>query len=367
MTAIADAGALTLGTATSGGTQTVTAYGALTFTQLTTTGTASDPGDVVLSARAAGVNGGSISAAGLVSINGVGITFDTIGARAGVNLNSSADISGNAITTQGNIDIAAAGTTYLNGLSGAVVSLATPGSLTVNDLTVIAGIDLAATNVVVGALHQASGAPGELALELTGFQGSVGHSAALTIDAPNGIYIPRLAETTVNIGTNAQQITIADALLTGTMRITTATSNLWFNDVSSQPVLGNDVQFFRLGDEFYLSQNGISTTTNATVVSYGSNAIIHEDVNGIIFNGASLVRDIDRQGRVGDDNLMPALDDGDDSGSTLWHFPVLAYERHLAALRKQVLTPLSGPAVNMEGRSASDAAFKILFSRRPHP
>ena len=46
-----------------------------------------------------------------------------------------------------------------------------------------------------------------------------------------------------------------DPTITKSMLLTTPDQVLWFNDVSSQPVLGNNVQFYQPDDEFYLQVN----------------------------------------------------------------------------------------------------------------
>ncbi len=358
--ATASTGAITIGTAMSGGTQTLRANADLAFGQLTTLGDPGDRGDVILVSSAGAVRGGSIDANGSVSASGLGIDFNVIDARAGVTLASSAEIIGTALATQGSAGLSAATTIAIGNITAASLAMSTPGAIGVGDMTIATEVDLAAQNITVGELRQAAGVPGPLTLSLTGYAGGIGQTADLAIDAPGGLLLSRLSENTVSISTTARQVTIADALLTGTMRLVTPTSNLWFNDVSSRPVLGNDVQFYQPDDRFYLLQSGTDTITNSYIVQYGAGAAIHENVNGVIFNGASLVRDIDRQGRVGDDGLVSAFDDD----ATLWHFPVEAFDRHLARVRTQVLSPPDGaPALNLQtGRSAAEG-FKIVFKK----
>ena len=358
--ATASTGGITFGTATSGGTQILRANADLDFGQLTTLGGPGDRGDVTLVSYAGAVRGGSIAANGSVFASGVGIDFDVIDAVAGVTLISSADIAGTALSTQGTAVIEAATTVAIGNINAASLAMSTPGAIAIGEMTIATAVDLAAQNITVGELRQAAGVPGPLMLSLTGYAGGIGQTADLAIDAPNGLFVSQLSENTVSISTTARQVTIADALLTGTMRLVTPTSNLWFNDVSSGPVLGNDVQFYRPDDRFYLLQSGTDTITNSYIVQYDSGPAIHEDVNGVIYNGASLVRDIDRQGRVGDDGLFPAFDDD----AALWHFPVEAFDRHLAHIRTQVLAPVNGaPALNLQqGRSAAEG-FKIVFKR----
>ena len=366
LAATAQVGGIAFGTATSGGSQTLTAYKGITFSQLTASGTANDPGGVTLTAITGPVRGGSLDANGSVAINGVGIDFDTLRAVAGATLMSAAEIQGQTLTTRGVAVLDAATTLGIGTLQAASVSLSAAASIAMTGIIVDTSIDFATQNLTVGDLRQAAGATGPLYVTLTGYAGGIGRNAILTIDAPNGLVIPILREDPVTITTTARQVTIDDALLTGTMQLTTPTSNLWFNDVSSRPVNGNDVQFFAQNDRFYLVQDGNGTITNSYIVQYDSNAVIREDVNGAIYNGPSLVRDIDRQGRVGQDDLIPSFDDGPQS--TLWHFPADGFDRHLARLRKQVLGPVNGtPAVNLGGSEASAAGFTAVFRRQVSP
>ena len=79
--ATATAGAIALGSATSGGTQTIEANKDLSFALLTTKGTATDPGDVILKSFAGAVRGGSIDANGSVAANAASASISTRSTR----------------------------------------------------------------------------------------------------------------------------------------------------------------------------------------------------------------------------------------------------------------------------------------------
>ncbi|WP_210254969.1 hypothetical protein, partial [Methylocapsa sp. S129] len=309
------------------GTETIEAYNDLSFALLTTKGTATDPGDVILKSFVGAVRGGSIDAHGSVTANAVGIDFDQINANGDLNLNSSADIAGNGFTAVGAVAINAAGVVKFRSVSGAAISLSTKGDMTINNLQVATAVDIAANNLSIGLLSQTPGAPGPLELTITGFGGAVGNSANLTVDAPNGLYVPILREATAVITTDALQISMVDPTITKSMLLTTPDQVLWFNDVSSQPVLGNNVQFYQPDDEFYLQVNNRFVKTDSYIVQYDASAQVQQEFDGALINGPSFVRDFDRMGWLGDSEQLFVEGGADNQNG--WQFPVEAFDLHL--------------------------------------
>ncbi len=273
------------------------------------------------------MRGGSIDAHGSVTANAVGIDFDQINANGDLNLNSSADIAGNGFTAVGAVAINAAGVVKFRSVSGAAISLSTKGDMTINNLQVATAVDIAANNLSIGLLSQTPGAPGPLELTITGFGGAVGNSANLTVDAPNGLYVPILREATAVITTDALQISMVDPTITKSMLLTTPDQVLWFNDVSSQPVLGNNVQFYQPDDEFYLQVNNRFVKTDSYIVQYDASAQVQQEFDGALINGPSFVRDFDRMGWLGDSEQLFVEGGADNQNG--WQFPVEAFDLHL--------------------------------------
>ena len=108
--AIDAATTLTVGTATSGGTQTLTAEGDLTFTRLTTAGIPGDAGDVDLTSVTGLVQGGDTSAHGAVTIHGRTVALDDIDATLGpVAIVSATTLTGHVLTSGGSASLTAGG------------------------------------------------------------------------------------------------------------------------------------------------------------------------------------------------------------------------------------------------------------------
>ncbi len=194
----AKGGAIDFGSATSGGTQTLTAQGDIVFSNLTTTGIASDPGDVDLTASAGAVRGGTIDAHGSSTIGAAGIFFDEINVLDNLTLTSSADIAGQSFSANGSVAIDATGTVSLTSAHGADLNFSTSGSITMNNLTVSTAVNFGAANLNIGVLSQAPGAAGPLTVSITGDNGGgVGNSASRGDDqrAERPQLIPFLRET----------------------------------------------------------------------------------------------------------------------------------------------------------------------------
>lgn len=94
-----------LGTATSGGAQTLEASGALSFTQLTTNGTANDNGNMSVTSDHAAITGGSVSAHGTASFvaDGANGAISVVNATSGgaQSLHAANDVSFQTLTTTG--------------------------------------------------------------------------------------------------------------------------------------------------------------------------------------------------------------------------------------------------------------------------
>ncbi len=352
-------GALTLGTATSGGTQYLSAANDITFAHLTTTGVPGDEGDIALVAGGA-ILGGDVNANGLLFANANGMTFGDVVANVSITLDSSSTIAGNDFTTLGVADMNAAGAMKLGNLSSSTLSLSSPSSLILNNLSVQTGANFAVNDLQIGVLRQNPNATGPLAIDLTGYKGGVGDSATIgTIDAPNGVLIPELWEGDTTIATNASLVTIESAVVTRTLDLTTASDKIWVNDQTSAPRNGFDVQLFQPGYAFYLTQNGTFTTTNAFVVQYDDNSAIVDQLSGNIDLGASFARDFNRQGWLGDSEML-SVEGGSQTG---WQFPVEAFDLHLQNLFGQPIS-LEQPGQPAVSIGDSDAPTELVSDGR---
>jgi len=362
-------GAIILGTTQSGGTQNLSAAGDITFVKLVATGIPGDAGDIDIAAGGA-IHGGDVDANGALNASADGMTFGDIDANAGVSLDSLGAITAGNVTTLGSFEIDADGAITLGNISAPNLIFSNPGSLTFGDLTVSTSISFAASDIHIGLLRQSPGATGPLDVSLTGYEGGIGNSATLTIDAPNGVLIPELRERDATISTNASVVTIDKALIAHTLDLTTAWDNIWVDDQSASPKNGVDVDLFQPGGSFYLTQNATLTTTNAFVVQYGDNSAIVDQLFGGSYLGASFVRDFDRQGWSGDGQML-SIEGGADNQDS-WQFPIEAFDLHLQRLfgEGKTLAQPGQPAVNMGDMGAETElvgdglGFTIVVKRR---
>ncbi len=97
--ATANGGSLTVGTATSGGTQTLWAQDEVEYTSLTTTGLAGDAGDIAVTSQKGLVDGSSITASGAATVKGVDLALDQVTAGAAADLEASKTIAGTNLQT----------------------------------------------------------------------------------------------------------------------------------------------------------------------------------------------------------------------------------------------------------------------------
>jgi len=337
--------------------------------KLVATGIPGDAGDIDIAAGGA-IHGGDVDANGALNASADGMTFGDIDANAGVSLDSLGAITAGNVTTLGSFEIDADGAITLGNISAPNLIFSNPGSLTFGDLTVSTSISFAASDIHIGLLRQSPGATGPLDVSLTGYEGGIGNSATLTIDAPNGVLIPELRERDATISTNASVVTIDKALIAHTLDLTTAWDNIWVDDQSASPKNGVDVDLFQPGGSFYLTQNATLTTTNAFVVQYGDNSAIVDQLFGGSYLGASFVRDFDRQGWSGDGQML-SIEGGADNQDS-WQFPIEAFDLHLQRLfgEGKTLAQPGQPAVNMGDMGAETElvgdglGFTIVVKRR---
>lgn len=358
--ATSSGGAIVLGTATSNGTQTLKAYTDLSFTQLTTygiTGTPGDPGDVDLTATTGAIKGGSINAAGSINGFGNGITFASFTAGQDISLTSTGDITGHSLVAVGDATLTAGappgshGSITLDTITAATVTLNADGSLNITNINVAKQMALHATDINVGItqvpLPPLPGTP-PLKLDITGPGNGVANSVDLTINAPAGVVFSTLFAKTAVIDTTALNVAIQNGFVPGQMTLLTPSQLVFLNDMSPTPTSGNNIQLWQPSFAFGLNLQGNGLTTNSFVVQYQVGSNPTDVLGGLPFDGISLIRDVERDMRVGEGFTFQGIGIG--SNSALYVIG-LSPEGYLEAhkLLSSIKKPVAGPAVNLGG------------------
>ena len=199
------------------------ALGALTFTQLTTTGIPGDPANVDLTSTSGAVTGGDIDAAGGVDIHGASVALDDVTATLGpVLVASGSTLTGNSLTTGGSASLTSTGDqrwTALN-VGTTLTADSTNGALTLGTATSGGSQTLEAQGNLTFTQLTTTGIPGDPGnVDLRSFGGgiqgnSVTVNGALDADALGPISIANilaLGSIQVSSGTS---ITLGD-LMTG--------------------------------------------------------------------------------------------------------------------------------------------------------
>ncbi len=311
----ATAGAITLGTAVSGGTQTLHAVNDIVFSQLTTTGIPGDAGDLNLHSDTGSLRGGSIFAHGDTRFDVAGsVSFDRI--------------------------------------SGDSIKLTSSGDLTINWVSVVRELSLAADTINVRGEQIRSTPPVPLILNITGYNGGVAKSANVWID-PETIVINQLRVVDANVWTDAHGVSILNGYVPGQLMLTTATQQVLINNRSPAPSNWPTLQLYQPDGVFTMAQIGNANVSNAYVVSYTGNVSAtvtnygpgHSCCNEV--TGASMVRNVpaDGEGRETIETWLAKTDGGG------FYLLGLSGQARLDALLapRPVETVGSGPAVNIEG------------------
>ncbi|MET4803143.1 hypothetical protein [Bradyrhizobium sp. LB11.1] len=314
----ATAGGIILGTAISGGTQTLHARDDIVFSQLTTTGIPGDGGGIDVKSDTGKLRGGSISANGDTRFDVAGgVSFDRI--------------------------------------SGEVVKLTSSGDLTIDWVSVGKELDLAADTITVRGEQVRSNPPVPLILNITGYNGGVAKYADISID-PDTIVVNNFRVVDANFMTDAHSVTILNGYVPGQLLLTTATEQVLLNNRTPAPSNGPTLQLYQPDGVFTMSQVGNANVTNAYVVfytgdisasvsNYGSS---HACCSG--YTGASMARNIsvDGEGYESIDTWLAQKN----GGGMFYQLGLSGHARLDALLSpRPVETVGSGPAVNVEGLS----------------
>lgn len=313
----ATAGGITVGTAISGGTQTLHAVNDIVFSQLTTTGIPGDAGDLNVKSDTGSLRGGSISASG-----------DT------------------------HFDVA--GSVSLDRVSGNVIKLTSSGDLTIDWVSVVKELDLAADTINVKGEQVRSNPSVPLIMNITGHNGGVATSANISID-PDSIIINQFKVVDANFWTDAHAVAILNGYVPGQLMLTTATQQVLLNNRTPAPSNWPTLQLYQPGGVFTMSQVGNANVSNAYVVFYTGDVSATVSNYGPThtccydFTGASMVRNIPVDGE-GSENIETWLAKKD--GGTFYLLGLSGKARLDALLTpRPVETIGSGPAVNIEGLS----------------
>ncbi|AWM00458.1 leukotoxin LktA family filamentous adhesin [Bradyrhizobium amphicarpaeae] len=313
----ATTGGITVGTAISGGTQTLHALDDIVFSQLTTTGIPDDAGDLNVRSDTGSLRGGSISAHG-----------DT------------------------HFDVA--GPISLDRISGDVVKMTSSGDLTINWVSVVSELDLAADTINVRGEQVRSNPSIPLVLNITGYNGGVAKYADVWID-PDSIIVNQFRVVDANFWTDAHAVAIVNGYVPGQLMLTTATQQVLLNNRTPAPSNWPTLQLYQPGGVFTMSQTGNANVSNAYVVFYTGDVSAtvtnygptHTCCN--VFTGASMMRNISVDGE-GSESIESWLAKKD--GGTFYQLGLSGQARLDALLTpRPVETIGSGPAVNIEGLS----------------
>ncbi|QOZ76222.1 leukotoxin LktA family filamentous adhesin [Bradyrhizobium sp. CCBAU 53351] len=313
----ATTGGITVGTAISGGTQTLHAVNDIVFSQLTTTGIPGDAGDLEVKSDRGSLRGGSISANGATRFDVAGsVSFDRI--------------------------------------SGDVVKMTSSGDLTIAWVSVVRELDLAADTINVKGEQIRSNPAVPLILNITGYNGGVAKYANISID-PDSIIINQFKVVDATFWTDAPAVSILNGYVPGQLMLTTATQQVLLNNRTPAPSNWPTLQLYQPGGVFTMSQVGNANVSNAyvvfytgdisaTVTNYGPTHTCCND-----FTGASMMRNISVDGE-GKENIESWLAKKD---SGTFYLLGLSGQARLDALLtpRPVETIGSGPAVNIEGLS----------------
>ncbi|WP_298241882.1 leukotoxin LktA family filamentous adhesin [uncultured Bradyrhizobium sp.] len=313
----ATTGGITVGTAISGGTQTLHAVNDIVFSQLTTTGIPGDAGDLNATSDTGSLRGGSISA-------------------------------------HGDTHFEVAGSVSFDRISGNVVKMRSSGDLTINWVSVVSELDLAADTINVRGEQVRSNPAIPLVMNITGYNGGVAKYANVSID-PDSIIVNQFRAVDANFWTDAHTVSILNGYVPGQLMLTTATQQVLLNNRTPAPSNWPTLQLYQPGGVFTMSQAGNANVSNAyvvfytggvsaTVTNYGPNHTCCND-----FTGASMMRNIAVDGE-GKENIESWLAKKD--GGTFYLLGLSGQARLDALLAPRPVEAVgSGPAVNIEGLS----------------
>ena len=238
----------------------------------------------------------------------IAVTSATLDALTGnIDVTADADFHANLINApDGLVTIDANGNLVIDKLTARAVAFDSAGELDLPDLEIAQSASLAA-----GVLHvnitQVPPSNIPLDLTLTGHHGGVGTFADVFVDAASGVNVDSLRFVDSVLGTSGGHVSVASAFVPGSLRITSPFQTLFFNDRSPTPTPDSDVQLYQPNFAFSVLLNDFRTISDAYVVQYQIGAQVTDILDGVAYDGASLVRDSVRIFRNGDATLDEAF------------------------------------------------------------
>jgi hypothetical protein len=267
-------GAINGGSIVAAGSVTLTAAGAVVFTNINAgqgilivpsaglLANAAGTTDVSVASLTGAIHGNAITTPGSVMLDAAGaIVFTDIDAGGDANLSAGAGIDGHHLAAAGIVTIQISGGTFhIADLKATDLNLTSPGALVLDNLQIGKTVNIYAPTFDVHIVHTGSG---PLLINAAGAKRDTVVSGNLDIDSPGGVIFGHYNAVNGVITTNADMVLISNGHVTGTLKLTTLRAVVLFDNTSPTPHGGNLVQLFAPAFDFVLLQDGLTTRTNA--------------------------------------------------------------------------------------------------------
>ena len=241
--------------------------------------------DVAIAAASdvTGAGGSVLTSARDVRIDAASLAFDGAAAGRDFRADVAHDVTGNTLQSGGDLhlgaggsidvvnlragraaDLTAGGTMRVGTLRSASLSAGTPGTLSMDVLSDAGQVQVAAGTI---AMKVASGGP-RFAFDVTGWRGGVADKVTLDIDAPAGTTFPHLRAKDAEVRTTSDSNNYGSGYITGTLRFTNPSGQMYMNNVAPASVPGTVLQLVQPTFAFTLVQEGLFYYTDAYVTQY---------------------------------------------------------------------------------------------------
>jgi hypothetical protein len=226
--------------------------------------------------------------------------------------------------------------------SGSIVLEAANG-LVISSLKVRDSVDLAATDISVGG-EQTPGSGVPLRMNVTGTGGTLGKTASIAIASPLGLDVGVLRVTDVDLRTSGPHVSIRSGEVPGALYLEAANRQIMMDNRDPTPLTWVDVQLYRAGGKFTLTQDGNRTVTDAYVIVYHGDASV-TGFTGI--EGDSVERSASQAMKNG--QTTPVDGGGKSPNVLFWLGSSPSAFVDANQIPKAVESTVSGPAVNTDG------------------